>query len=322
MENPKGSSLLSPDAAITLVLGLAIGLIPDMDWWLRALGVLGTAILALHTARRLTSLRLKIGFPVGVVAFLLFGAWHPIWRGFHDAFPTVTEEDALAKIIEFAAIVVSGIAGFFFLLRPREKEGYRVLPAQVMAFGMCLVGAGFLTALIGLGWQFRQNWTNGTRPSGAPIFTVGPPQIAPTPPLPALPPPQGKASQTPFFSNYNLTEAGVGALADELYKVRDAIGKRVELDRLVTDGTAGGFISNFARACDQAGVECPFSNVHPNSPDEKGLMIYVKDPSKPPETAQVLRTVLLKLGIDVPFVVRPDFSTNGFSLFVGPRPPG
>jgi hypothetical protein len=117
-----------------------------------------------------------------------------------------------------------------------------------------------------------------------------------------------------------LTEEGVSALADELYKVRDALGKRVELDKLGTDGSAGGFVSNFGRACDRAGVECPNGNVHPNSPNEKGLMIYVSDPSKPPEAAQVLRGVLLKLGINVPFVVRSDFGPTGFSLFVGPKP--
>jgi hypothetical protein len=321
MEDTRGSTLLSPETGITLVLGLAVGLIPDMDWWLRALGVFGTVILALHTAMRLTNLRLKIAFPLGVVTFLVLGSWHSIWKGFHDAFPAVTEDDALSKIIEFSAVTVSGIAGYFFLLRPREKEGYRVLPAQVLAFGICLIGVGFFTALVGLGWQFKQNWAAGIKPNGAPTFTLVTPQITQSPPLPALPPPQGQPPEkTPFFSDYNLTEPGVIALADELYKVRDALGKRVELDRLGTDGSAGGFISNFGRACDRAGVECPGGNVHPNSPNEKGLMIYVNDPSKPPEAAQVLRTVLLKLGIDVPFVLRSDVAPTGFSLFVGPRP--
>jgi hypothetical protein len=320
MEDTRGSTLISPETGITLVLGLAVGLIPDMDWWLRALGVFGTVILALHTATRLTSLRLKIAFPLGVASFLLMGSWHSIWKGFHDAFPAVTEDDALSKIIEFSAVAVSGIAGYFFLLRPRAKKGYRVLPAQVLAFGICLIGVGFFTALAGLGWQFKQNWASGRKPSGAPIFTLVPPQITQTPSVPALPTPQGQSPQTPYFLDYNLTDVGVSALADELYKVRDALGKRVELDRLGTDGSGVGFVSNFGRACDRAGVECPNGNVHPNSPSEKGLMIYVNDPSKPPEAAQVLRTVLLKLGIDVPFVVRSEFAPTGFSLFVGPKP--
>jgi hypothetical protein len=195
-----------------------------------------------------------------------------------------------------------------------------VLPVQVIAFGICLIGVGFLTAIVGLGWQFQQNWAAGIKPSGAPTFTLVPPQITQVPGLLALPAPQGQAPQTPFFSDYNLTEAGVSALADELYKVRDALGKRVELDKMGTEGSSGGFVSNFGRACDRAGVDCPIANVHPNSPDEKGLMIYISDLNKPPEAAQVLRTVLLKLGINVPFAVRPDFGPTVFSLFVGPKP--
>jgi hypothetical protein len=132
-----------------------------------------------------------------------------------------------------------------------------------------------------------------------------------------LPAPQPQTPQ-PFFSDYNLTEAGVNALADELYKARDAFGKRIELDRMSTDGTAGGFVSNFVRACDRAGVDCSVANVHPNSPDEKGLMVYVSDVNKPPEAAQELRKILLKLGIDVPFVARQGAGASG-SLFVGPR---
>lgn len=320
MSDSDGKALLSVEAAVTLVCGLIVGLIPDMDWSLRALGVVGTSGLALHTARRLSRISLKVLFPIAAMSFLALGTWHSIWKGFHDAFPTVTGEDALSKIIEFAAIAVSGVAGYFFLLRPRAKWGYRVLPAQVMAFGICLIGVGFLTTLIGLGWQFRQNWAAGVRPSGAPTFTLVPPQITQSPGLPALPAPGEPASQTPYFSDYNLTEQGVSALADELFKERGALGSSIELGRLATDGTAGGFVSNFGRACDRAGIECPVSNVHPNAPDEKGLMIYVGDLSKPPASAEVLRSVLLKLGIDVPFTPRLGLPPERFIFLAGPRP--
>ena len=60
--------------------------------------------------------------------------------------------------------------------------------------------------------------------------------------------------------------------------------------------------------------------MHPNSPDEKGLLIYVADPNKPPAAAEELRTILQKLGLNVPFVARPGFGENAFSLFIGPRP--
>jgi hypothetical protein len=313
-------SLLSIDAAIPLVCGLMVGLVPDIDWWLRALLVLATSIYAIHTGRRLQRLALRIVFPLAVISILSLGTWRTIANGFRGAFPTVTGEDTLSSVIEFAAVALSLLAGYVFLLRPRGRRGYRVLPAQVIAFGISLIGVGLLTALAGLAWQFQQNWAAGTKPSGAPTFSVVPPQITQREPLPALPAPQQQAPAQPFFSDYNLTEAGVSALADELYKARDALGKRVELDRMSTEGTAGPFISNFSRACDRAGVECPVGNVHPNAPDEKGLLIYIGDINKPPEAAQQLRVILLKLGIDVPFVARPGFAPTGFTLFVGPRP--
>jgi hypothetical protein len=87
-----------------------------------------------------------------------------------------------------------------------------------------------------------------------------------------------------------------------------------------TEGTATPFIGNFGRACDRAGVDCPVNNIHPNSPDERGFMIYVGDPDKPPAAAKELQAVLLKLGIDVPFVARPGFGPPTFTLFVGPKP--
>jgi hypothetical protein len=210
VEEPKIVPLLSLEALIPLVCGLVVGLIPEMEWWLRALGVLGTAVVAIHTANRMEKLTSKIVFPLGTISVLLLGTWRSIWNGFHGDFPTVTGEYTLSKIIEFLAVALSGIAAYFFLLRPRAKWGYRVLPAQVMAFGICLIGVGFFTALAGLAWQFQQNWASGTKPSGAPTFTLVPPQITQRVPPAALPPPKQEASQTPFFLDYNLTENGVG----------------------------------------------------------------------------------------------------------------
>jgi hypothetical protein len=311
--------LLSTEAAVTLVAGLIVGLIPEMPWWLRGIGVLGTIVLALHTGKRIERRLWKIAFPAVSIAVLVAGTWDSIWLGFHQAFPRITEQETLATIIEFIAVSASCVAGYVFLLRPTGKEGYKVLPAQVMAFGACVAVFGFATILIGLAWQFQQNWAAGIKPTGAPVFSLVPPQITQTTAPLALPSPQQPASQTPFFSDYNLTEAGVTALPDELYKKRDALGKRVELGRMGTEGTAAPFISNFGRACDRAGMDCPVGNIHPNSPDEKGLMIYVEDTDKPPLAAKEFQAVLLKLGIDVPFVARPAFGPS-FTLFVGPKP--
>jgi hypothetical protein len=317
MFETKKANLLSTEAAVTLVAGLIVGLIPEMPWWLRGIGVLGTTALALHTGKRIERGVWKIAFPAVSIAILIAGTWNSIWLGFHQAFPRITEEETLATIIEFFAVSASCLAGYVFLLRPRGKEGYK---AQVMAFGACVAAFGFATIVIGLAWQFQQNWAAGIKPTGAPVFSLVPPQISQTTAPRALPPPQQQATLTPFFSNYNLTEDGVKALAGELYKIRDALAKRIDLARMSTDGSAGGFSGNFVRACDQAGVDCPIGNLHPNSPDEKGLMIYVADPDKPPAAAKELQDALLKLGIDVPFVPRLGFGPTGFILFVGPRP--
>jgi len=320
MQDSKRSTLLSLEGTISLAVGFYLGL-ADMTWELRALGVMVTSLLVLDVTRRIErSIWIKLAILIGGVGLLVNGTWARIWQGFHESFPAVTAETVLFRIIVAASIAVCCIAAYTFLIRPWGKEGYRVLPAQLIAFGMSIVGVGFLTALVGLGWQFQQNWAAGIKPSGAPVFTLVPPQITQTTAHLALPSPQQPASQTPFFSDYNLTEAGVTALADELYKIRDALGKKAELDRMSTEGTAAGFIGNFGRACDRAGVDCPVGTFHPNSPDEKGLMIYVVDPNKPPASAQELRAALLKLGIDVPFVARAGFDPLRFALFVGPKP--
>ncbi len=310
---------LSFEAAFGLFVALVVGVV-EMNWELRSLGVLFAAGLAVHIAKQLDAgLARKIGFAVIAIGVLFVGTYHPIWVSFHEDFPAVTAETVLSRIIMFCGLAASGVAGYIFLIRPRGKEGYRVLPAQVMAFGACVIGAGFATVLIGLVWQFQQDWAAGTKPTGAPVFSVVPPQITQTPSPLALPAPQ-PATPTPFFSDYNLTDAGVTVLAQELYKSRDVLGRIVELNRMATDGTASGFLSNFGRACDQAGVDCPVNMAHPNSPDEKGLLIYVLDANNPPDAAKELKSILLKLGIDVPFMPRPGFSPPYFTLFVGPKP--
>jgi hypothetical protein len=318
----QGSSripFISTEGVIGLAVAFYLGL-ADMNWDQRALGVLVTGLLILDIARRVNrGFLIKSAVFLGGMGLLLSGTWHRIWDGFHESFPNVTEQTVLFRIIILVSVVACCIAAYTFLIRPWGKEGNRVLPAQVIAFGASVIGIGFLTLVIGVIWQFQQNWAAGIKPSGAPTFKVGPPQITQVESPPALPPPQ-RPGETPFFSGYTLTEQGVAALTNELYKTRDVLKRRIELDRMTTDGTAGPFISAFARACDQAGVECPVGNVHPNSPDEKGLLIYVANPDKPPPAAQELQAILRKLGINVPFVPREGFGEETYSLFVGPRP--
>jgi hypothetical protein len=313
-------ALLSVEAAATLVAGLIVGLIPEMEWWLRALGVFGTCVLAIHTGKRIEERPvISVAFPLFTIFILVVGTWQFIWQGFHQSFPGVTEDTALSKIIEFSAVATSGFAGYYFIIRPRSIGGYKVLPAQIMAFGIIMMTAGLLTACIGLIWQFRQNWNSGTTPAGAPLFSLVSPQIQQTAPHPALPPPN-PATATPFFSGYNLTDSGVTAFAEQLFAIRDAISRRVDVASMNTDPNAGALVNHIERACDQAGVECPTSGIHPNSPNERGLMIYVSSPEKPPEAATKLQEALLKIGVNVPFVARPGLEPTKMVLFVGPTP--
>ncbi len=228
---------LSLEALIGLFAGLFVGLV-EMNWELRGLGVLCTAALAVHIAKRLDvgPLR-KIGVASGAIAVLILGTYHPIWMSFHEDFPTVTGGTALSRIIMFCAVAVSCVAGYVFLIRPRGKEGYRVLPAQVKAFGACTMAAGFLAVLIGLGWQFQQDWTRGVTPVGGPVLSPLPPvrQITQEPTR-ALPPPSisEAATQPPasqYSDGYNLSSIGIAALADALYEAKKDLPATIDLQR-------------------------------------------------------------------------------------------
>ena len=76
-----------------------------------------------------------------------------------------------------------------------------------------------------------------------------------------------------------MTEAGIKALAEEFYAIKGSISKKMNLATMSTDRSASGLLTSMTRVCDEAGLDCP----HFNSPDEKGLMIYVLSPDKPPE---------------------------------------
>jgi hypothetical protein len=318
----QGSSripFISTEGAIGLAVAFYLGL-ADMTWDQRALGVLVTGLLILDIARRVNrGFLIKSAIFLGGNGLLLSGTWRRIWEGFHESFPDVTERTVLFRIIIVVSTAACCTAAYTFLIRPWGKEGYRVLPAQVIAFGASVIGIGFLTLVIGLIWQFRQNLIAGTAPTGAPTFTVVQPRITQQASPPALPAPE-QARQSPLFSGYNLSEAGVTALANELYKIRDVVSKRIELDHMSTDPGSGGLVNNLYRACDQAGVDCPIINIHPNSPRERGIMIYVSDPDNAPGPAKAVQAALLTVGLKVPFVARPGFGPDAFTLFVGPPP--
>ena len=63
-------------------------------------------------------------------------------------------------------------------------------------------------------------------------------------------------------------------------------------------------------------MDYPHSYLHPNSPNEKGLMIYMQSPDKQPDSAIKLCEALRKIGVDVPFVVRPGLGPAETTFFL------
>jgi hypothetical protein len=117
-----------------------------------------------------------------------------------------------------------------------------------------------------------------------------------------------------------LTEEGVRALTTELYKLKDSL-KHIDVQRLLTDPSYTALWTGINKACDRAGIECPLSPGHLNSPDDRGIKIYVADINNPPESAKNLQGVLERLGLPSPFTLHPGGVLPGnFILFLGPAP--
>jgi hypothetical protein len=312
---------VSLEALIGIFVGLFVGLV-EMNWELRSLGVLVASGLAVHITRRLyATILLKVAIAVIAIGLLAIGTYHQIWASFTDDFPTVTSETAITRIIEFLVLFICAVAAYTFIVRATGLRGYQILPAQLMLFGSIVIAAGFVPLAVGLAWQLRQNWQAGTAPTGAPVaLTAGPqpPQIAQAPSPPALPAPIKKDNQ--FLDGYGLTEEGVRALTTELYKLKDSL-KHIDVQRLVTDPSYTTLWAGINKACDRAGIECPLAPGHLNSPDDRGIKIYVADINSPPESAKNLQGVLERLGLHSPFALHPGNVLPGsFILFLGPAP--
>ncbi len=312
---------LSPEALLGLFLGL-LAWVVELNWALRSAFVLLTAVLAVHIANRLDwTISIRITFVTVVIGVLVLGTYHPIWIGLNEEFPTITGEAALSTIIEVGTLAACAIALYVFLLRPRGKDGFQVLPAQLIAFGAIVMAAGFVSVAIGLAWQFKQNWAGGVAPTGAPVSVsraTKQAQISPKPPPPALPPPAQPSPE--LFSAYNLTQGGINALANELYKFKEGLHSRIDLQHVDSDLSSTNLTNSIFRACDLSGIACPINNGHTNSPGETGVMLYVSDPKNPPKPAEQLQTALEHVGIHAPFIARPETASDAFILFVGPAP--
>jgi hypothetical protein len=329
--------LLSMEGVITLIAALFFWE-AEVNWELRCFGVLATSILAVHAARRMgVSVYKKAALAFTLIGVLLISTWRPIWTSFHEDFPAVTGETVLSRIIVFCALCAVGVAGYVFLLRPR-RDGHRLIPAQLMAFGVSMIAAGVVAAVIGLLWQFQQNRAMGITTTTGPNLLPAPniPQIVQTPPPQALPPPRPtpqaeskpeisvpsaaiptpEPTAQPLMSGYALTNAGIRALAAEAFKIKEVLPDLV-VRMQTNDESARGLASTLVTALNRGGIPSQIVFDQLGGPSETGPIILFDDPENLPPPAIALKATLEKVGLHVRVIQR---KVGAFQFFAGPNP--
>jgi hypothetical protein len=330
--------LLSIEGAISIMVGL-LAAAADMSWELRAILVAFAIGLAIHISRRVAPINAvkRFGFAIGGVVGLIVVTWRPIWEGFHKDFPEVTGETALSRIIIAVVVCAVGFAGYRFLIRPRGR-GYRLIPAQLMAFGVSVIGLGLFAVAVGLLWQFQQNRAMGITIENSPTLLPAPntPQItqapapqalpAPSQEVPLQPSPQPAATPgapavqpaEPLMIGYNLTAAGVRALAEEAFRIKTVLTDLVV--RLQTNDESGrALASNIVRAFSRGGISSQIGFGQLGGPKEMGAIILFDDPEHLPPPAEALKAALEKVGMHVTVIKR---TVGAFQFYVGPDPNG
>lgn len=158
METTKNPVQLSFEGAISIFIAIFAWVAPELGWEQRAILVLIACALAIHIANRLdTSLVRKIGISASANVLLVAVTWRHIWESFHADFPFVTGEAALSRIIIACVVCTAACCAYLFLMRPQYRRR-KVIPVQLIAFGLSVAALGVLTATIGAIWQFQRNW--------------------------------------------------------------------------------------------------------------------------------------------------------------------
>jgi hypothetical protein len=318
MEYNRRKTSISFEALVGLFVALLAG-VAELSWELRTLGVLFASLVSVHIAKRFDGALLKkIVIAAAAIGLLLISTWRPTWKSFHEDFPTITGETVLSRIIIFVALFAAGLAAYAFLFRSR-REGRRLIPAQLMAFGMCLVALGAAAGAIGLLWQFQQNREMEILSKVGPNLLPAPdiPQIAQTPVLQALPAPEPQSQQAvSLMSGYGLTAAGIRVLAEEAFKMKGILpGLTVYLQ--TNDETGRGLATSITRALSRGGIPSTINFGQLGGPSETGPIILFDDPKNLPEPAARLKAALEKVGMRVTVLPRP---VGTFQFYVGPDP--
>jgi hypothetical protein len=120
------------------------------------------------------------------------------------------------------------------------------------------------------------------------------------------------------MSGYNLTGAGVRALADEAFKIKGDLTDLV-VRMQTNDETGRGLATNIVRAFSRGGISSQLGFGQLGGPKEMGAIILVDDPQHLPLPAAALKSALEKVGMHVTVIQR---AVGTFQFYVGPDPNG
>jgi hypothetical protein len=242
---------------------------------------------------------------IGAVAGWTVGYFY--WKQRLDLYMDANKhlEAALAEKIPAAAA----------LRRTRPKGG-----SQRVTWGLGLIVLALAIGTVGAMLIYFGNkseskdLTFNKEPSNfpvvVPVVPITPTRIEPSPvPSPAL---------SPLFNDYRLTPAGIKALADELYKIKDVV-KPGDIRWMANDGQTLALATDFSKAYDRAGIDNALNMGRPNSPNETGVILMVNDPENEPASAKKFVSALKAVGIKST-LIRRDVGTEHFVLLIGPRP--
>lgn len=312
--------LISIEGALGIFFGI-VAATADLGWEIRAILLFFAVGLVIHIARRVDGRATRrFGGAAIVVVGLILVTWRPIWESFRKDFPHFVEAANQSRIIEAGVVIGVALAFYWLIIRPRGK-GWRVLPAELMAFGVCVVGLGLFALSVGLIWQFQQNRSMGIvttdvsnllpAPNRPQIAQTAPPQALPAPSEPPQPPPA-----EPLLSGYSLTNAGSRALSEEAFKIKDVL-LNLTVFMQTNDESGRGLAMQIVRAFSIGGVSSTLGFGQLGGPSETGLIILFDDAEHLPEPAKSLKTALEAVGLKVKIIER---KVGAFQFFVGPTP--
>jgi hypothetical protein len=171
-------------------------------------------------------------------------------------------------------------------------------------------------------WQYQQNRAMGISSEHGLVLLpqIDRPRLEQSAPAPALPAPEitttSEPRPNPYVNGYALTQRGIRVLAEEAYKLKDALPS-VTVMRQNNEQTAATLASQMVTAFSRGGISSSVGFGQLGGPSETGLIILFDDPEHLPEPADKLKQALEYIGLKVTVIQR---KVGTFQFFVGPEP--